>query len=101
MIVYKRVFSRVFFALECLFFVWVYVYGKHGVCALMHIHRDYENVTREIIFLEKEIETLQKNIELFKTNPFYLEKKVRETLVMSRSDEMILFIDENKESRDV
>ncbi len=99
MIVYKRLFLRIFFLGECLVFLWFYLYGKQGVTTLLKTNHDHTMIVQDCLFLTKEIESLTQHIELFKTNSFYLEKKVRETLSMARPDEKIFFIDKPKEKK--
>ena len=99
MIVYKRVFLRIFFVLECLFFIWFHVWGRQGLVTLFHSHRDHERIKQENVLLASDIESLEGTVELHTKNLFYVEKKARETLHMGRPDEQVFFIEYNQEKK--
>jgi len=97
--IYKRTILRLFFAIEIVIFVGVYLFGGNGLQYLTRLKSENSTLYFEILSLKKDISNLEKQIEDWQSNDFYKEKYARERLQMAKKGEVIYFLDaKNKES---
>lgn len=86
---FKRIVLRIGFGLEILIFTLYYLFGNQGIVSIMSVSSQIQAIEKEIVALNAELLTLQRQIVLQKTCPFYKEKIAREQLQMARADEEI------------
>lgn len=79
-----------FMIFELLIFCVVYCFGPKGLKTYWDIGQMCVQVDKDIILLEKEIESLQGDIAQHQTS-FAKEKIARERLLMKRDDEIVYF----------
>ena len=94
--IYKRTILRLFFAVEIVIFVSVYLFGGNGLQYLTRLKSENNSLYFEIVSLKKDITELEKQIEDWQSNDFYKEKYARERLQMAKKGEMIYFVDVTK-----
>lgn len=87
----KRAFFRSFFALEVVFFFWLYFLGAQGMNVLWQLDRDNALLDQELYNLQQNIDRLEHDIVAWRNDPFYQEKVAREHLHMARKDDQIFY----------
>jgi len=85
----KRLIIRIGLGLEILVFTLYYLFGNQGVLTIMSVGSQIHAIEKEIVALNVEVMSLQRQIVLQKTCPFYKEKIAREQLQMARADDEI------------
>ncbi|MCM8806426.1 MAG: septum formation initiator family protein [Candidatus Omnitrophica bacterium] len=84
----RKIKNKTFLVITLLFFIGIVKKGK-DFCQVYKQLKFYEN---EIKRLKKENELLADKIEKIKTNPFYIEKILRENYGMIKEGEYIIKI---------
>jgi len=92
--IYKRTIVRLFFTVEVMVFVAVYLFGGNGLQYLHRLQDENMQLNDEIILLEQEIELIDQQIVSWQSDDFYKEKIAREKLQMARKDDEIYFVDQ-------
>ncbi len=89
----NRLFFLSFFV--CLFFiVFSLVFDDMGIIRYLHLKKGEQEILNKIRGLDMERITLTEEIDKIESDNFYLEKKAREELGLSRPDEYIFKFEE-------
>ena len=82
--------------------VLTFFFGDSGIIEIIKDRNKIEDLRESIARLEKERETLIKEIEELKNNPLALEKKAREDLWLMKKNEKVVVIvrDKNKKKKE-
>jgi len=88
----KKALLRIFLGVEVIIFCIMYVFGQHGLLALHSLHKENQQVEKEVDFLKAELENITEEIQLYNKYPFYKEKLAREQLHLKKSDEIIYYL---------
>lgn len=88
----KKICMRVFFGTEIVLFAYVYLFGSHGMRALMNIEQEKVQLATDISGLQAEVRCLEKTIAQWDAHPFYKEKIAREQLQMAGKNEEIYYV---------
>ena len=88
----KKAAMRLFLILEMVAFGYVYIAGKNGMQSL-YTHRNIVvDMEKNIMQLNKEVVSLEKEIYVWQTDDFYKEKIAREQLQMARKGDELFYI---------
>jgi cell division protein FtsB len=83
---------RLFLVLEMFAFGYVYVCGKNGLQSL-HKHKSaVVDLKKNIMQLDQEVASLEKEIYVWQSDDFYKEKIAREQLQMARKGDELFYI---------
>lgn len=88
---YKKTMVKIFFVIEIIVFIGVYLYGGNG---LEHLNRlEYENqkLEYEVVELKNELAALQKDLKDWNTD-FKKEQFARENLQLAKKGDKIYFL---------
>lgn len=88
----KQFILRVFFAAEIVAFAAFYLFGPHGLKALVQLQNENALLLHDIAQCKQEIKNLENDIAHWQENDFYKEKCAREQLHMSRKDEIVYYL---------
>lgn len=88
----KRYSARVFLLLEILIFLFIFLFGKHGLPLLRNLEDQTAQLQKKITFLKEDISTLKFELDQWDTDPFYKEKIAREQLQMAYAQEEIYYL---------
>ncbi len=88
----KQGLLRVFLVLECIGFVFVYLFGAQGINVLLQLYRENRKLENEIMQLKKEGDQLYDMVVIWKKDSFLKEKLAREQLQMARKDDEIYYL---------
>jgi cell division protein FtsB len=83
----KKIILRVFFLFEIIIFTVLYLFGSHGLQALNNLEKKNTGLKKELNILEKEVETLAKQLNEWNNCLFYKEQIAREQLQMAHPHE--------------
>lgn len=72
----------------------ILVFNRHGIIALAGLKGDVDRISLSIDSLHAEINSLELEIELLKSDSIYLERMVREILGWAREGEYIVRFEE-------
>ena len=87
----KKMMVRIFLCVEVIIFGWLYYHGARGVQAVNHLRTENEEIVHHIAQLQEEVETIDRQIVAWKTDPFFKEKIAREQLHMAHAGDEIYF----------
>ncbi len=73
--------------------MWSLVFDENGLIRYYELKEKKSALIKEIASLNNETSRLQEEVELLKKDPFYIEKKAREELNMSKPDEYIFLFE--------
>ena len=90
--IYKRTIVRLFFAVEVMVFVGVYLFGGNGLQYLRRLQNENQKLKNEIGTLEAEVKVIEQQIVAWQADDFYKEKIAREKLQMARKGDEIYFL---------
>ena len=88
----KKVLLRFFFAIEVVFFSWVYFYGDNGFGQLSIMEEKNQVLEKCNILIEDDVAKLEDDIYDWENNSFYREKIAREKLQMAYPGEQIYYV---------
>ncbi len=88
----KRLILRIFFGIEIVFFIGLYLFGPHGVKALVALQNENRQLQIEITQTQQEVLEVEKKIAQWNTYPLYKEKIAREQLQMACRGEEIYYL---------
>jgi len=88
----KKMALRIFFVVEIVVFIFVYVFGPQGMQALRHVQQENAVIEKNIHALRTEIQELEDTIIAWQTYPFYKEKIAREQLQMARKSDQVYYL---------
>lgn len=88
----KKIFLRVFFGIEIVVMLFLYLFGSQGLPAFLRVRHENSMLVHEIDVLEHEIKDLETTIYAFNTHSFFKEKIAREQLQMARQDDHLFYI---------
>ena len=88
----KQLCLRVFFGIEIVLFAYMYLFGPHGMRALMNIEQDTVQLNSEVTDLQTQVHSLEFTIAQWDVHPFYKEKIAREQLQMAGKNEEIYYV---------
>ena len=91
MLTVKQVILRVFFSLEIIAFILVYIFGAHGYMIMRHLTKENAQLSVQIQSACHEVMTLEQQIHDWNTTSFYKEKFAREHLQMAREGEIVYY----------
>jgi len=94
--IYKRTMMKIFFAIEIVFFIGVYLFGGNGLQYLSYLRSENKALFCDVEHLKKEVDALEKQIAEWTSNDFYKEKIAREKLQMSRKGDEIYFLERDR-----
>ena len=77
-----------------LYLFWTLIFDDNGLLRYYELKEKKAVLINEIASLNEETTKLNNEIELLKKDPFYIEKKAREELNLSRPDEYIFLFEE-------
>ena len=92
--IYKRTIVRLFFVVEVMVFVGVYLFGGNGVQYLRRLKDENQNLKNEVLQIQAEVKVIEQQIASWKADDFYKEKIAREKLQMARKGDEIYFIEQ-------
>ena len=92
MVLTKRVLLRLFFGLEVGIFALLYLFGTHGLQALVTLRKENGCLAFEVKELELQVKELETTVVAWKKEPFYKEKVARESLHMARKQDEVYLI---------
>ncbi len=75
------------------YLLWSLVFDDNGLIRYYELKEKKSALIKEIASLNNETSRLQEEVELLKKDPFYIEKKAREELNMSKPDEYIFLFE--------
>ncbi|HHN65271.1 MAG TPA: septum formation initiator family protein [Nitrospirae bacterium] len=75
------------------YLLWSLVFDENGLIRYYELKEKKSALIKEIASLNNETSRLQEEVELLKKDPFYIEKKAREELNMSKPDEYIFLFE--------
>ncbi len=78
-----------FLLIFSLYLLWTLVFDENGVIRYYELKAQRDRLVAEIGTIQKENASIREEIKLMQKDPFYLEKKAREELNLSRPDEYI------------
>ena len=81
-------------ALETLGFGTWYLVSDGGVRSALALRSECRDVEEKVTSARSDIEHIQKDLIIWQSEPFFVERYAREKLAMSRPDDLILFIDD-------
>jgi len=73
-------------------FGYIYCFGINGIKVLQLQRKNVIELENTITMLNNDVEQLEKEINVWKTNDFYKEKFAREQLQMARKGDEIFYI---------
>jgi len=91
--IYKRTIVRLFFTLEVIVFVGVYLFGGSGLQYLRVLRNENEKLKNEIVKLEADVKSIELQIASWQSDDFYKEKIAREKLQMAKKGDEIYFVE--------
>lgn len=83
---------RIFFAGELIAFGGIYLFGPHGMRALMSIEQENEALMGKISIMNQDVQSLETKIAQWDAHPLYKEKIAREQLQMACKNDEIYYI---------
>ena len=92
MVLAKHHLLRIFFVIEVVVFVGLYLFGAHGVRMIRDLQNDNEYIEQEVAALQQEVDVLDVEINAWNEHPFYREKIAREQLQMARQGDEVYYI---------
>jgi cell division protein FtsB len=87
----KRIFLRMFFLFEVIVFTFIYLFGTHGMQAVMQLRNENYLLADQVSSLKAAVKELKSSYCVWQSKPFYKEKIAREHLHMARGDEIIYY----------
>lgn len=88
----KKMFMKVLLAAEMVAFAHIYFFGSNGIKALQDQKNVVEDLKKDILVLDEEIEQLEKEMYAWQHDDFYKEKVAREQLQMARKGDELFYI---------
>ncbi len=88
----KRRSMRIFFMVEIMFFIGLYLFGTDGIQYLMQLQHEQQKLDLELEEVRQEVATLHEQVEQWDATPFLKEKIAREQLQMAREGDEIYYI---------
>ena len=88
----KKIILRAFFAGEIILFFTFYLFGAHGIQALMRVDHENKVLEQEIVTLKSDLKAAAVEIDEWNNYPFYKEKIARERLHMAYPGDEIYMI---------
>jgi len=88
----KRRAMRVFFMVEIMFFIGLYLFGTRGIQYLMQLQYEQQKLDIELEEVRQEVASLNEQVEQWNATPFFKEKIAREQLQMAREGDEIYYI---------
>ncbi len=85
----KRLVIYTLFSLLCIYLLFNLLLDNMGIIKFLDLRETEQRLIMEISSLRKENASTEREIELLKRNPFYLEKHARENLNLAGPDEYI------------
>ena len=92
MIRVKKAVMRLFLVAEMMAFGYVYVYGKNGLQLLRKQKHVVSELKENIVQLDGEVASLEKEMYVWQSDDFYKEKIAREQLQMARKGDELFYI---------
>lgn len=83
---------KIFFAVEVVVFIGVYLYGGNGLQNLNRLQDENVKLESEIIELKTELSSLEQAISDWKSDDYIKEKFARENLQMAKEGDKIYFL---------
>ena len=87
----KQTLFRVFFGIELIVFVFMYLCGAHGIQARRQLHIENLNLSDRIASSKTEVAQLEGEIRSWESDSFYKEKLARERLGLAREGDIIYY----------
>lgn len=88
----KKIGLRIFFGAEMVLCAYLYLFGSHGMRALMVLEQEQEQLNQEVAALQADVLSLETTIAQWDAHPFYKEKIAREQLQMAAKNEEIYYV---------
>jgi cell division protein FtsB len=92
MVITKRYLLRLFFLLEIIIFIGIYLFSAQGLQVLRSMKKDNLQVKVKIASLQDEIVELEEEVQEWQNNSFYKEKIAREELQMAKTGDEVYFL---------
>jgi len=87
----KKKMLRLFFTLELIIFLGIYGVGPHGICYVWHLEKEIETIDRDIVTIKAENAALSERILAWHRYPYYKESIARVDLQMADPQELIYY----------
>ena len=71
-----------------------YLVSDGGIRSALALKSECRDVEEKVTAACSDIECVQKDLIIWQSEPFFVERYAREKLAMSRPDDLILFIDD-------
>ena len=88
----KKLFLRVFFLGQVIFFLLNFLFGSGGLLSLNGFKRENMVILSKITAFQEEINKLNKHLQCWKSDSFLKEKMAREELQMARPGDEIYIL---------
>ena len=92
----KQNIIKLFFFMEVITILIVYLFGTQGLPVLLHLKKDNKLLEQEINGLQHEANELETTLKEWQEYSFYKEKIAREQLQMACEDELIYYFSTQK-----
>lgn len=92
MVLQKKSIVRVFFGIEVILFIWMYVASSGGLPTVWAMQKENQQLAQSVCALQEEVEKLEQERQKWESIPFYKEKLAREQLQMARPDDEVYFV---------
>lgn len=93
MVITKKVVSRFIFMCALSLSLYLYLMGSGGIMQIGALAQENKTLEMEIAKIEHACADLEKQINDWQNDSYYLEQYAREHLQMARADEEIFFIE--------
>jgi len=90
--IYKKTLVKIFFAVEVVVFIGVYLYGGNGLQNLTRLQDENVKLESEIVELKTEVASLEQALSGWKSDDYVKEKFARENLQMAKEGDRIYFL---------
>ncbi|MBN1549631.1 septum formation initiator family protein [Candidatus Babeliales bacterium] len=87
----KQTLFRIFFGIEVVVFIFMYLCGTHGIQARRQLHIENLGLSDKIAAQRIEVAKLECEIDRWKTDSFYKEKLAREHLGLAREGDIVYY----------
>lgn len=78
------------------FSLWVLFFDHNNIFRYLEYHNELNDIKQKKAYYQDQISKTKKDVELIKTNPFWLEKIAREQYLMKKNGEDVYISKEEK-----
>lgn len=88
----KKIALQLCVGAEVIVFGALYIYGSHGMKSLNALRDEVTVANAQVVSLQEEVTSLEKELNAWQHHPFYKEKIAREQLQMARAGDTIYYL---------